>query len=84
MSPSLFLYFSTLTNVNFDAERFGLFIEEAVHRRDEIKELYVAACKKSKKAIEEDVFTGPVTWLPEKPYTDLQYLEEEGIKIKIG
>ena len=69
---------STLTNVNFDAERFQHYIEEAVQRREEIKELYMQACKKNNKPIDEEIFMGPVIWMPERPYSDLQYLENEG------
>ena len=51
---------------------------EAVQRRDEVKEMYIAACKKNNKPVDEEIFTGPVTWTPERPYSDLEYLEKEG------
>ena len=49
-----------------------------MQRRDEIKDMYVAACKKNHKPVDEEIFTGPVTWMPERPYSDLEYLEKEG------
>ena len=72
-------YFSTLTNVNFDPDRFQVYIMEAVGRREEIKDLYIEACKKANKPVDEELFQGPVTWVPEQPYSDMQYLESEGI-----
>ena len=40
--------------------------------------MYIAACKKNHKPVDEEIFTGPVTWMPERPYSDLEYLEKEG------
>eukprot|EP00053_Salpingoeca_punica_P005902 m.57267 g.57267 ORF g.57267 m.57267 type:complete len:607 (+) comp13447_c0_seq1:134-1954(+) len=46
--------FSTLTNVNFDADRFSNeFIPQAVKHRDNLREKYVAACKAAGKKPEE-------------------------------
>lgn len=76
-------FFSTLTNVNFDPDRFQVYIMEAVGRREEIKDLYIEACKKANKPVDEELFQGPVTWVPEQPYSDMLYLESEGKKVGV-
>ena len=67
--------------MNFDAERFKVYIEEAVRHREDIKALYMAACEKAGKEVDKEIFEGPVNWYPERPYSDVEYLEEEGISL---
>lgn len=55
-------YFTTLTNVNFDADRFVTLIEQALEVRAKAKALYISAAKKD--GIEPDELSGPATWMP--------------------
>ena len=54
--------FSTLTNVNFDAERVAGLIRGAVEMRAQAKDLYEAACREAGKAPEQ--LSGAATWIP--------------------
>lgn len=48
--------FSTITNVNFDSDRFYIFIEEALRRRDQKKEKFFELYKEKRgKALEESL-----------------------------
>lgn len=40
-------YFSTLTNVNFDAKRFEVFMKQGQEMLEQAKEEYLSACKKA-------------------------------------
>jgi len=42
----LVLCVSTLTNVNFDCDRFPVLIKQAVDYREQLKQLYEAECKR--------------------------------------
>lgn len=64
--------FSTLTNVNFDPERFVKLINQCVQLRDELKE----KVKKAKGKV--DFPDGPVTFKPEK---SLEGLTAQGKKV---
>ena len=65
-----------MTNVNFDPDRFPVFIETAVHFRDEAKKALEAACRNTGKVIEKELEDGPGGWIPESYSVD--YLESEG------
>lgn len=73
--------FSTLTNVNFDADRFPYYIETAYKYREDLKQAYEEACKA--KGVTPKQFTqSEATWMPE---ADLwtgptESLEAEGRK----
>ncbi|MDK1030863.1 MAG: hydroxylamine reductase [Planctomycetia bacterium] len=54
--------FATLTNVNFDEERFGKLLAEAAEVRDRAKSLYEDACRKAGKTPE--TLGGPAAWVP--------------------
>ena len=54
--------FSTLTNVNFDPERFGVLIRKAAATRDRARTLYESACKKAGNKPEQP--GGPAAWRP--------------------
>jgi len=71
---------STLTNVNFDADRFPIMIKQAVDYRQQLKDLYESECKR--------VGTSPrqfnqseATWMPTAAMWDgpTEMLEAEGI-----
>ena len=65
--------FSTLTNVNFDADRFVALINEAVKLRDGLKEKVAAAGGKTD-------FAGPATFTPENT---LEGLVAQGGKVGV-
>jgi len=54
--------FTTVTNVNFDAERMTGMLHKAAEMRNRARGLYEAACLKSGKAIV--TLNGPSTWSP--------------------
>lgn len=70
--------FSTLTNVNFDEDRFPVYIKTAVDYRETIRALYEDACKKANKPMDDALNHGPASWFPEKGYEDLDNLFKEG------
>lgn len=55
-------FFTTLTNVNFDAERFLELITQATALRNTAKSLYEQACLKAGKA--PDALIGPASFIP--------------------
>ncbi len=57
-------FFSTLTNVNFDSDRFIKLIAEAEHIRDQARAMYLAACER--KGIQPETLTGPAVFQPAK------------------
>lgn len=61
--------FTTITNVNFDAQRIAKIILMAAKHRDEIREQYLAACKK--KNIVPETLSGPATWSPASDFAGL-------------
>ncbi len=54
--------FTTVTNVNFDAERVAGMLRTAAAQRDAAKHLYEAACQKAGKTPE--TLSGPAVWIP--------------------
>jgi hydroxylamine reductase len=55
--------FTTVTNVNFDAERCAMWCNKAVAMRERAKAMYEKACTEAGKTPE--VLNGPTTWRPE-------------------
>lgn len=55
-------FFTTLTNVNFDSDRFVTLIGEAIEIRAKAKALYTTACTDAGKTPEQ--LSGPATWMP--------------------
>lgn len=68
-------FFSTLTNVNFDAERFVKMIAEAKVIRDQARAMYIAACER--KGIKPEQLKGPATFEPAATKDGL--LEQAGV-----
>lgn len=56
--------FTTLTNVNFDGQRFLQLIADAEKVRDWAKAMYLASCEK--KGIKPEILTGPAVFQPAK------------------
>ena len=54
--------FSTITNVDFDPERFEALLRQAAVIKDQAKALYEEASKESGNVIEE--LSGPAVWVP--------------------
>ncbi|XP_060588492.1 hydroxylamine reductase-like, partial [Ruditapes philippinarum] len=75
--------FSTLTNVNFDQDRFPEYIRQAVEYREEFRVPLLAAYAKSGKPVCEALTQGPAVWKSEKGYEDLDYLASEGHKVGV-
>ena len=50
-----------------------------MRHREDVKTLYMSACEQAGKAVDKEMFEGPVNWLPDRPYSDLEYLEAEGM-----
>ncbi len=61
--------FSTLTNVNFDAERVAGLIRAAVEMRAQARDLYEAACHQVGKTPEQ--LSGAATWMPAEDRDEL-------------
>ncbi|XP_063395923.1 hydroxylamine reductase-like [Mytilus trossulus] len=70
--------FSTLTNVNFDQDRFPEYIKTAISHRDAIKKVME---EKTPQPLDEKLKHGPASWVPES--YDLKYLEDEGLKVGV-
>jgi len=70
--------FSTITNVNFDPERYYPLLMKAAELRDKAKKLYDDACKKAGKTPEK--LTGPAEWVPAN---DLDGLIKQGVEVTI-
>lgn len=73
--------FSTLTNVNFDQDRFPEYIRTAVNHRDALKKILQGVNAKLGKPMDAELKDGPASWTP-RSY-DLSYLEEEGRKVGV-
>jgi len=71
--------FSTLTNVDFDAERFKSLLQEAGSVRDKARALYESACAKAGKQPEQ--LDGPAAW---QPAADLNGLIAQGEDVTIA
>ena len=57
-----FAMFTTLTNVNFDSDRFDKLINEALTLRNTAKALYKTACATA--GVEPETLSGAATWVP--------------------
>lgn len=57
-------FFTTLTNVNFDSDRFIKLIADAEKIRDQARAMYIAACEK--KGVQPEQLTGPAVFTPAK------------------
>jgi hydroxylamine reductase len=71
--------FSTLTNVNFDVDRFQQFMKKAVDIKQKARTLYEEACKKASKQPEQ--FDCPVKWWD--AVNDLDEMEHQGASLSI-
>jgi hydroxylamine reductase len=71
--------FSTLTNVNFDVNRFQQFMKDAVDIKQKARIMYEEACKKAAKQPEQ--FDCPVKWWD--AVEDLDELERQGASLSI-
>ncbi|MBN1282949.1 MAG: hydroxylamine reductase [Proteobacteria bacterium] len=70
--------FSTVTNVNFDPERYVKLLARVAAARDRAKAIYEDACGKAGRAPEN--VTGPAEW---RPAADLAGLEKQGLEVGI-
>jgi len=70
--------FTTVTNVNFDAERIAQLVRRAATLRDKAKKLYESACKKAGKTPEK--LGGPAAF---QPAGDLAGLVAQGREVGI-
>ncbi|KAH3891569.1 hydroxylamine reductase-like [Dreissena polymorpha] len=70
--------FSTLTNVNFDPERFPAYIFRAVQFREEIRAALLEDSMRTKRPFDEKLHHGPAVWTPKKGFKDIDFLESEG------
>ncbi|KAL4223876.1 hypothetical protein ACF0H5_017340 [Mactra antiquata] len=75
--------FSTLTNVNFDQDRFPEYIRQAVEYRDSIRSALQKAYENTGTPFPDVLNQGPAVWKPEKGYNDLEYLENEGHEVGV-
>ena len=73
------LLYSTLTNVNFDPDRFLEYIAEGVALRERLREQYEEAC--NKKGVSPKQFRDPAaSWLPANGMmSNVEAMEEEGL-----
>ena len=71
--------FTTITNVNFDAERHEPMLRQIATLRDRAKELYEGACKE--KSQEPEKLGGAATW---QPASDLAGLVKQGEEISLA
>ncbi len=70
--------FATVTNVDFDPERFEKLLQEAAKVKDDAKKLYEDACVESGNTVEE--LSGPAVW---SPAGDRAGLVKEGEEVSI-
>ncbi|MBM3322375.1 hydroxylamine reductase, partial [candidate division WOR-3 bacterium] len=64
--------FTTITNVNFDADRLTKWLEQGVLMRDRAQQMYEDACRKAGKTPAS--LTGPARWQP--PVTGAELFEQ--------
>lgn len=77
----LYGMFTTLTNVNFNAARFTILLQEAAKIRDKIKADYEAAARAKGKIPE--VLSGPAAWQPAADINGL-LAQAQGVGITAG
>ena len=70
--------FSTLTNVNFDPQRFQNYLIDLAKYRDKAKMMYNDACKKAGKTPED--LEGPAKW---QPAASIDELVNQGLNVSI-
>jgi hydroxylamine reductase len=70
--------FTTVTNVNFDAQRIAAMVREAARVRDEARERYQAAARQA--GLQPEAPRGPCTW---QPAADLPALLEQGRLVSV-
>jgi len=70
--------FSTVTNVDFDPDRFVTLLGDLARMRDRAKELYEESCKS--KGAKAEIITGAAAW---KPAATLEGLVEQGEEVSI-
>jgi hydroxylamine reductase len=70
--------FSTVTNVNFDPERYVSVLKNLAAARDRAKVIYEEACRSAGK--EPEKLAGPAAW---QPATDLAGLIKQGREVSI-
>jgi len=72
---------STLTNVNFDADRFSGMVKRAVDYRQQLKEQYESECKRVGSSPRQFTQT-EATWMPDVDISDgsRKQLEAEGTR----
>ena len=58
----LYAMFTTLTNVNFNASRFAVLLQEAAQIRDRVRSAYIAAALAS--GLTPEALTGAAAWQP--------------------
>jgi len=71
--------FSTVTNVNFDAQRFEKLLGDCARSMGRAKELYQESCKKA--GVQAEEISGPATWIPA---STLEGLVEQGEGVSIS
>lgn len=64
--------------MNFDPDRFPVYIKKAIDYREAIRELLKEASVKNKQPFDEELNHGPAVWKPENDNYDLDYLVSEG------
>ena len=77
----LFAIFTTLTNVNFDRDRFVALIAEAAKVRDRLRAVYEAASHAAGKTPE--VLNGPASFVPAVTLSDLR-AQAGGVGVRAG
>jgi len=70
--------FTTVTNVNFDADRVEAMVRKAAKVRDRVREIYEQACRSSGEKI--DYPAGPAQWIPA---ASREGLLEQGLQVGI-
>ncbi len=61
--------FTTVTNVNFDAERMAQWLERAAHAQTRARELYQRACAQA--GVAAEALAGPASWRPAENLAEL-------------
>ncbi len=70
--------FTTVTNVNFDPERYEAVLRSLAHARDRAKAIYEDACRKA--GDDPEKLSGPAAW---QPAPDLAGLIQQGLEVSI-
>ena len=70
--------FTTVTNVNFNPERYEQLLNKLAEMRDKAKKMYEEACQQAGQRPE--VLSGPATW---QPAGDLSGLIQQGLEVPV-